>query len=162
MPEIFSGEPPVIIHIEPQAPVVLHVDEQPTLHVTQIPGVGPVGPTGPAGHSFLPLSIPGLLEVAVGDIPITATRDTTIFGAWASCGEVPLGADVIFDVLIEGVSIFTTQANRPRVPDGASTDTGLAVPDFSDWLQGEQLTVDVVQIGTVFPGARAVLMLDCQ
>lgn len=149
---IFSGDPPVTIHIEPPAVIT----------VSQVPGVGPVGPTGPAGHSFLPLSIPGLLAVAVGDIPITATRDTTIFGAWASCGEEPLGADVIFDILIEGVSIYTTPGNRPTVPAGTQTGTILAVPDVTDWLQGEQLTVNVVQVGNVFAGARAVVMLDCQ
>lgn len=158
---IYSGEPPVLIHIE-QQPVVVHVDEQPTVHFTQVPGVGPPGPVGPAGHSYLPLSIPGTLGVSVGDIPITATRDTTIFGAWASCGDVPIGDDVIFDVLIEGVSIFTTQANRPRVLDGTNTDVALAVPDVTVWLQGEQMTVDTVQVGSVFPGARATVMIDCQ
>lgn len=149
---IFSGDPPIIIHIEPPA----------VIEVSQVPGVGPVGATGPPGHSYLPLSIPGLLAVAVGDIPITATRDTTIFGAWASCGEEPLGADAIFDILIEGVSIFTTTANRPRVPAGTQTGVALSVPDVTDWLQGEQLTVNVVQVGSSFPGGRAVVMVDCQ
>lgn len=162
MPVIYSGEPPVTIHIEPQPIVTVHVDGQPTIEVSHVPGVGPPGATGPPGHSYLALSIPGVLAEAVGDIPITATRNTTIFGMWASCGEVPLGADAIFDVRIEGVSIFTTPANRPRVPAGTNADTTLRIPDVTVWLAGQQMTVDVIQVGSTFPGARATLMVDCQ
>lgn len=164
---------PVVVHVS-NTPVVVHVNPRPTIHINSTPGVGIQGPagasgaagtpgaTGPAGHSFLPLSFPGTLAVSVGDIPVTATRDTVIFGVWASAGDEPIGADAIFDLRIDGVSIFTTPANRPTIPDGANTDTGLAVPDTAAWLAGQQLTGDVVQVGSTQPGARVTLMVDCQ
>src|SRR4029079_12478978 len=100
---IITSALPAETVIVPEAPIELVV-EQTVLEVTQVPGVGPVGPQGQPGHSFLPMSFPGTLTVAVGQIPITATRDTTIFGAWASCAadSEPTGADAIFDIRIEG------------------------------------------------------------
>lgn len=53
---IISGEPPILIHIEPQTEVVVHVEGDPTLELSQVPGVGPRGPEGPIG----PVDVSGL------------------------------------------------------------------------------------------------------
>lgn len=78
-------------------------------------------------------------------------KTRTILGVFASAGVGPVGSDVIADVNKNGVTIFTTQSNRPTVPDGAN-EGALAIPDVALWPNNEYLTVDVDQVGSSVPG----------
>jgi len=157
---------PTLTIISGGPPVEIHVDQAPPLLITQIPGVGQpgptgaTGPTGPTGHAQLALSIPGPLTVAVGTMPFVSARAMTIVGIWVAAGVTPTGADVIFDVNKNGTTIFTTQANRPTIPDGASEAGALSVPDIVAIAAGDVITVDVDQVGSTIAGASAVLTMD--
>lgn len=76
----------------------------------------------------------------------------TIRGAWAAAGAAPTGADVVVDVNRNGVTIFTTQANRPRVAAGTNGGV-ISMPDVTSFADGDYLTVDVDQVGSGSAGS---------
>jgi len=85
-------------------------------------------------------------------------RQRTISGAWVSAGTPPTGTDIIADINKNGTTIFTTQTNRPRVLGGTNGGT-LATPDVMSFADGDYLTVDIDQIGSVTPGADVTVGL---
>lgn len=85
-------------------------------------------------------------------------RSRTIQGAWVAAGTPPVGTDIIADIHKNGTTIFTTQPNRPRVLGGTNGGT-LATPDVQSFADGDYLTVDIDQIGSVTPGADVTIGL---
>jgi hypothetical protein len=79
-------------------------------------------------------------------------KTLTIHGAWAAAGTAPTGASLIVDVNKNGVTIFTTQANRPTITAGSNGGT-LATPDVTTLADGDYLTVDIDQVGSSIAGA---------
>ena len=77
------------------------------------------------------------------------TAPGDIVNAWASVTNIFTGSSLIVDVNLNGVTIFTTQANRPTIPAGERRDTA-ATPDAAaaDFVAGDRITVDVDQTGT--------------
>lgn len=65
-----------------------------------------------------------------------------IVGVVASVSVAPSGAAAVVDLNKGGVTVFTTQGNRPSVAAGAFV-SALAVPDVTAWAAGEYLTVDI-------------------
>jgi hypothetical protein len=80
----------------------------------------------------------------------------TIQGVWAAAGTAPTATDIIVDVHRNGTTIFTTQANRPRVAAGTNGGV-LATPSVTTVPNGGYLTVDVDQVGTGTVGADVVV-----
>lgn len=99
----------------------------------------------------------GAVAVAAGTMRVYnddgAAR--TIEKVRVSAATAPTGADLIVDVHKGGTTIFTTQANRPKVVAGANT--GTAVPDVTAWADGEYLTLDFDQVGSTVPGSDVVV-----
>lgn len=85
----------------------------------------------------------------------------TIVEVFLAVGTAPTGADVIVDVHKNGTTIFTTQTNRPKVLDGATTGTTTTV-EVPSWADGDYLTVDVDQIGSTTPGANLTVHIIYQ
>lgn len=79
-------------------------------------------------------------------------KTLVIHGAWVAAGTAPTGANLVVDVNRSGTTIFTTQANRPTVTAGTNGGV-LAVPDVTTLADGDYLTVDVDQVGSVVAGA---------
>lgn len=77
----------------------------------------------------------------------------TLINVTAAVNTAPTGADIILDVNINGVTAFTTQANRPRILDGTFQETVDAVPDVTAVANDEYLTVDIDAVGAVIPGS---------
>ncbi len=86
-------------------------------------------------------------------------RIYNVFGATGTITKVflavymaPTGAAVIVDIHKNGTTIFTDQAHRPQIAAGANTgfSTVIDVPGFTD---GDYLTMDVDQVGSLIPGA---------
>lgn len=131
----------------------------------QIPGPeGPEGPQGPVGPPGVPIdsigmSAPGTLVVSLGAIPLPILRNLTFVRSRLAVGTAPMGSDVVFDINKNGVTVFTNQANRPRVLAG-STVSAEAVPDVTSVSAGDVITVDIDQVGSVVPGANATLMIE--
>lgn len=80
----------------------------------------------------------------------------TVTNVRASVGTAPTGASIICDVLKNGTTIYTTQANRPTIAIGANTATANS-PDISSISASDYLTINVAQIGSTVAGADLTL-----
>lgn len=103
-------------------------------------------------------SYTGTIAVYTGDFRWynDTGRTLTIANARASLGTAPTGSSAIFDVLKNGVTIFSTTANRPTI--AAGNNTGLSgTPDVTSVVAGDYLTVTISQIGATTPGADLTL-----
>ena len=76
----------------------------------------------------------------------------TIVSVRASLGTAPTGSAAIFDVLLNGSTIFTTTSNRPTI--AASSNTALSgTPNVTALTNGSYLTTTISQVGSTVPGA---------
>lgn len=122
---------------------------------------GNLGPTGPSGSGgILTGYITGALIFGSGAARLYNDRGASVIIASvrASLVTPPTGGPARFDVNLNGVTIFTNQANRPAIADGALT-SGLVVPDITVWPAGQYMTVDVDLIGTTYAGANATFQI---
>lgn len=112
------------------------------------------------GHVFS-MSVSGNLAAGVGQHRIY--NDTgvplVIRAVRASVGTPPIGSVARVDINRNGVSIFTTQANRPTIAAGASTSGKVTNADVTALADGDYLTVDVDNIGSTSPGADLVVQI---
>jgi len=78
-----------------------------------------------------------------------------ILNVTAVVGTAPTGAALIFDLLKEGVSVFTTGANKPTIPIAGTESPVSARPDVTAFVSGDTFTLAVTQIGSTVAGADA-------
>jgi hypothetical protein len=71
----------------------------------------------------------------------------------ASVGTAPTGSPLIVDILKNGVTVFTTAANRPTIAAGATVSPLSARPDVTSFVAGDVLTVSVAQVGSTVAGS---------
>jgi hypothetical protein len=117
-------------------------------------------PTAPAWSQAF--SIAGELEVSTGTRGFLAPYDLYITGTVASIVDAPTGSSAIFDVLVDGTSIYaTTPANRPTIAATATESTvPAAVPDTTYVPAGALITIDVDAIGSTIAGADATVVVS--
>ncbi len=97
-------------------------------------------------------SRPGTAVVLVGTNRLyNDDRALTISMVRASVGTAPTGASLIVNVLLGGVSIFSSQATQPTI--AVATQTATATPTTTAWPVGSYLTVNIDQIGSTVAGA---------
>lgn len=82
--------------------------------------------------------------------PFARTLD--ILGVILTAGTAPTGSDLIMDANKNGVTIYTIQANRPRIAAGQTVGT-LAVPAITTLAPGERITFDIDAVGSGTPGS---------
>jgi len=103
----------------------------------------------------------GDLVVGVGTFKLPFTLDAEIISVALAVGTSPTGADLIVDINKNGVTLFTTQANRPRIVDADADGVGAeAVPDVTSISEGQYLTVDIDQIGSTLAGADLTVVIE--
>jgi hypothetical protein len=95
----------------------------------------------------------GSLAVAPGTIRMPIDGTYTIVNARVMVGTAPTGADIVVDINKNGSTIFTTQANRPRITAGTNSSGASATPDITALAANDYLTVDIDQIGSGTPGS---------
>lgn len=79
-----------------------------------------------------------------------------IVSVTAVVGTAPTGAALIFDLQKEGVTVFTTTANRPTIPiSGTESPAPGTRPDVTAFAAGDTFTLMVSQIGSTVAGADA-------
>lgn len=100
----------------------------------------------------------GTLSVGAGVLRYTNRSGTalTLREVHLAVNTAPSGAAVVVDVHLNGVTVFTTQANRPQIIAGAYAGSSVLL-DVTDWAAGAYLTVDVDQVGSGTPGANLVV-----
>ncbi|MCL5074206.1 MAG: hypothetical protein M1136_00930 [Chloroflexi bacterium] len=79
-------------------------------------------------------------------------KAATITDVRAYLDTAPTGATFIVDVNINGVTAFTTQANRPTIAISGNAST-TTLPDVVALAAGDRLTIDVDQIGSTVAGS---------
>jgi hypothetical protein len=105
----------------------------------------------------LSFAVTGTLAVGTDKAPtLLAPCSLTITKVKLVVKTAPTGADLIVDVNKNGTTIFTTQANRPKVTAGNTTGDSVA-PDVTSLSEGDKLTVDVDQVGSTVAGADLTL-----
>lgn len=110
----------------------------------------------------LPYSYLGTLSVSTGTFRLYNDSGSpwTIVGARATVAVAPVGAAVIIDVNKNGTTIFTNQANRPVIADGATSSGKVSSMDVTTVSDGEYLTVDIDQVGVSTSGNDLVIQLS--
>lgn len=117
---------------------------------------------GGAVNIYRGASVAGPLIVQTNaGLPIFFPENATIQKISAYVRTAPTGADIIIDVNLNGTTIFTTQANRPTIPDGTNVDAS-AIPDVTSITAGDVLEIDVDQIGSGTAGEDLVVVIQIQ
>jgi hypothetical protein len=103
-----------------------------------------------------PFTKQGVLTVTTGVSRFYADDYYYITAARASVNTAPTGAAIIVDILKNGVTIFTTSANRPTIAISGFTGVSSA-PDIPFVVPGDYLTVNIAQVGSTVAGADLVV-----
>lgn len=87
-----------------------------------------------------------------------ATRALTILGETCRCEVAPTGANLIFDILKNGVSVYTT---KPFIAAGSTTGTaGVLDGTKTSVVVGDLLNWSVTQVGSTVAGQKATFTLQ--
>jgi len=94
-------------------------------------------------------------------VPLEVPCSLTVVEVRLKVKTAPTGAALIVDVNKEGTTIFTNQAHRPEIADGATEGqtTDIDVPSLA---KGDDLTFDIDQIGSTAPGSKLIVELICE
>lgn len=168
--EVPDSTPDVITVTDDQAAEIVTIEvpsQFPAAVTIEAPPLDPdvitidTGWEGPPGKSY---------EVAPWTHMGTIIPTTEPTGAWVyptphellsiqlSITEPPIGADVVVDLNVNGASVFTDQADRPRILDGERS--GLV--NFSPAIligAAEAMTVDIDEVGSTSPGRTLVVIV---
>jgi hypothetical protein len=107
-----------------------------------------------AAPTLATFNVTGAVAVGAGVARLPIPFAAVIVGVSATAGTAPVGADLIIDVNVSGISIFTTIANRPKIIDGAhATAAEVTNMDTTTVASGSYLTVDVDQVGSGTAGS---------
>lgn len=91
-------------------------------------------------------------------LPILIPANATAITIKAYARTAPTGADLIFDINNNGVSIFATAGDRLTIADGSNNST---VGTFTTALLADDvLEVDIDQIGSTVAGADIVIVIE--
>ena len=110
------------------------------------------------GPQLFTWSMSGVLSVAAGGLGFRSPIALELQHVRLSVSTAPTGADLIVDLNKNGVTMFTTQANRPRIAAGAYTESATTAPDIVSIAAGDRLTVDIDQVGSTIPGSDLVVV----
>lgn len=120
---------------------------------------GGPGAQGPAGTMVQLFTIPGVVTTGAGKGRYYAPTTMVISNVRAYVDTAPVGADLIIDVNRNGTTIFTTQANRPRITAGNNYDAS-STPDVTGLVTGDYVTIDVDQIGSTVAGSYLTIQVE--
>ena len=103
-------------------------------------------------------SLAGTLQTFAGSLRITNNFgiSKTLDLVHLAVKDAPTGATIIVDIHKDGTTIFTNQANRPVIADGANEGETITI-DVDDWADGEYLTLEIDQVGSTAPGGYLVV-----
>ena len=82
----------------------------------------------------------------------------TISKVLLSAGVAPVGAPLVFDVLKNDTTVFTSTA-KPSIAVSAFTNFPGVVPNVTSVASGEYLTISVLSTGTTIAGSDIVVTI---
>lgn len=86
-------------------------------------------------------------------------RALTIVRCWLIVRTAPTGAILIVDINKNGTTIWTTQANRAQIADGATTGDTQTF-DVTAIAAGDYLDLDIDQVGSTVAGVDLTVVLE--
>ncbi len=101
--------------------------------------------------------IPGTAVAGAKQAGAIAASNFTIHHVEFYMDTAPTGQSAIIDFNINGVTAFTTQANRPTITAGTKVGSRV-VPDIVAISAGDILTVDYDQVGSTVAGGNPTLV----
>src|SRR6187455_1843482 len=105
-------------HVDGSFHLILEQHDGGTIDAGNVRGAtGATGPSGP-NTQVIPMTFLGNAVVITGVVRWYAPANFTISNVILSAGTAPTGADLIVDVNKNGSTIFSTQANRPKLTAG--------------------------------------------
>lgn len=119
------------------------------IHAAESAGIGLSG--GGAGSQGITFLLRGESYVGIKQAQVLMPADATISKVKVYSDVQPTVTSLIVDININGVTIFTTQANRPTIAAGTNADDS-GTPDITAVSEGDRISVDIDQIGTVAGG----------
>jgi hypothetical protein len=108
---------------------------------------------------YLTLGRAGTLTATAGTARLYVPFNCTVTNVRASVGTAPTGASAIFDVHLDGTTVFTNQAGRPTITATNFTDL-TNVPDVTSISANSYLTLDCDAIGSTVAGADALVVVE--
>jgi hypothetical protein len=107
--------------------------------------------------------IDDVLATDADALSIIIPMNVTITGGKIEVSTAPTGANLICDIhqMSTGLTIFTTQANRPTITVG-NTSAAIVAPDIVDINQGDTLTLALDHVGSSYGGMNLRLTLYCK
>ena len=109
----------------------------------------------------LSFAVVGTLTTGNDKAPtILAPCTLTIVKVKVVVKTAPTGSSIIVDANKNGTTIFTTQANRPEIAIGETTDDS-GTPDVTSLSEGDKITIDIDQIGSTVAGADLTVEVVC-
>jgi hypothetical protein len=104
----------------------------------------------------------GLLEISLelggGWV---AWENARIIGIMANVSQASVGAPIVLDIKKNGLSIYTNLSNRPTFLEGQLNIVG-NLPDDVVINQGDNITMDIINVGTTAPGRDLSVQLRYQ
>ena len=97
----------------------------------------------------------GALTVGVGKDKVVLPFNGEFINAAVTVGVAPTGAALVVDLLLNGVTIYTTTANRPTVAIAArvSAPANSALrPDVTKFVAGDVLSLSIITVGSTVAG----------
>ena len=110
----------------------------------------------------LSFAVVGTLTIGTDKAPtIVAPCTLTIVKVKVVVKTAPTGSSLIVDVNKAGVTIFTTQGNRPEIAIG-ETQADSGTPDVTALAEGDKVTIDIDQVGSTVAGADLTVEVVCE
>jgi hypothetical protein len=111
-------------------------------------------------NQFLSFQVTGSLSVGATKIRFIMPFKMINPKSRMAVVSVPTGASIICDVNKAGTTIYTTQANRPVIADGASSGSLSPTADVTTLNAGDVMELDIDQIGSGSPGSGLWFVLQ--
>lgn len=107
----------------------------------------------PDVRTAIKLSVAGAVATTSRDRWV-APHSGDITSVLLGVGTAPTGASLICDVQKNGVTMFSTPANRPTIAISAfSTPTRSVAPDVASFVAGDVITLVPTQVGSTVAGS---------
>lgn len=90
---------------------------------------------------------------------LIVTKARTITKAFATAKTGPTGASLIFDINVNGSTIWSTQGNRLAIVAGATYGTQTSF-NTTALVEGDLLTIDLDQVGSTIAGQDITVVLS--
>lgn len=110
------------------------------------------------GHTAV-YSMPGNAIVHAGRMRIVLAWDWELLGVVAACDIAPTGQAIIFDVNLNGTTVFSDQTRRPTIAAGTNVSTEAIPPGTITVPAFSHVTIDQDQAGSILPGGDCTIMI---